>query len=99
MDTPAQSPQDRLAAAIDALEHEHKLLPANVQGLNIPDVSVPAAINTLIVLLTDQGIIEADAYQGELTNQTAALVENLVAQARALKRQHSGLVMPGTRPA
>lgn len=96
MDTPTQSPKERLDDALAAFQHEQSLLPSGVQGFNLPDIAQPAAVNALIVLLTEKGLITNVEYEDAVLTQRAALVEDLVRQARAFKRDAgSRLVMPG----
>lgn len=97
MDTPEQSPRERLSAALEDFATEQRAAAAiGIQPFDVPDIGTVAAVNALIVVLTEKGLITDAEYEDAVLNQRAALLEDLARQARALKRQHSGLVMPGT---
>lgn len=99
---PPPSPAERLQAAREQFEHINRLLPAGIQGFSLPPEAIMqqvAGINALCTMLIAKGILDEQEFVDAKTSAMAEIVEEMVGQARELKRQATGLVIaaPGQR--
>ena len=98
-EAPELTPAERLQAAQQAFESLNRVLPDGVGGFSLPPhFEATAALDALILALIANGTLDEEAFRDAKMLRMAELLEQLAEQARAFKRQMSGLVLPGNGP-
>jgi len=94
--TPAQTPDERLAAASEEFDAVNRALPNGMQPFQMPPwTDLTAAVNGAMALLVEKGIATEDECLDAKKVALAELVENMTGQAREIKKQFTGLVIAG----
>lgn len=85
----------RVEAALQAFQDQTRVMP---QGMRIdlpPNILDLATVNALATMLFDQGIIDRAEFVTAKLAAYGELVEGAVEQAKELKSQVGGLLLPG----
>lgn len=84
---------ERLNAARHAFYDLNRVLPPGVQGFEIPPtVELAAQADAIAAVLLSKGLITEDELVEAKTVRMAEIIEEMVEQARELKRQALGLI-------
>lgn len=87
---------ERLQAAQDALAGMRVVTPKGIVTFSLPaEANMAAAVDGLARLMLDKGIVTEEEFVEAKTVRLAELTEEMLEQAREVKRRASGLVLPG----
>lgn len=93
-----QAAGQRVEAALEQFQAQLRVMPQGMK-VDLPNNLLDlATVNALVTLLFDQGIITKADFVTAKLNAYGELVEGAVEQAKELKTQMTGLIVPNGQP-